>query len=118
MKFQIQRELGAKPETSEEAKTSKYTPRLTEWLVPTILLDSMEEYPDEQHHRADDNLRHVRRRRREASEGRTAVLKNARPLSKKQACIEAVGDDRERSSDAHGISTPNVADCLRRNHGV
>ena len=92
MKFQIRRELGAKPETSEEAKTSKYTPRLTEWLVRTLLLVSMEEYAGEQHHLADDNLRHVRRRRREASEGRKEgrkealrVLKNALPLSKKQA---------------------------------
>jgi hypothetical protein len=68
VKFQIRRELGAKPETSEEAKTSKYTPRLTEWLVRTLLLVSMEEYAGEQHHLADDNLRHVHRRRREASE--------------------------------------------------
>ena len=68
MKFQIQRELGAKRETSEEAKTSKYSPRLTEWLARTLLLVSMEEYADEQHHLADNNLRHVRRRRREASE--------------------------------------------------
>jgi len=44
VKFQIQRELGAKPETSEEIKTSKYTPRLSEWLVPTILLVRVEEY--------------------------------------------------------------------------
>ena len=46
MKFQIRRELGAKPETSEEAKTSKYAPRLTEWLVSTLLLVSVEEYSD------------------------------------------------------------------------
>jgi hypothetical protein len=46
VKFQIQRELGAKPEISEDAKTSKYTPRLTEWLVPTLLLVGVEEYSD------------------------------------------------------------------------
>jgi len=46
VKFQIRRELGAKPETSEEAKTSKYAPRLTEWLVSTVLLVSVEEYSD------------------------------------------------------------------------
>jgi len=44
VKFQIQRELGAKPETSEEVKTSKYTPGLTEWLVRTLLLVSGEGY--------------------------------------------------------------------------
>jgi hypothetical protein len=46
VKFEIRRELGAKPETSEEAKTSKYAPRLTEWLVSTLLLVSVEEYSD------------------------------------------------------------------------
>ena len=38
VKFQIQQELGAKPETSKGAKEGNYTVGLTEWLVRTILL--------------------------------------------------------------------------------
>ena len=52
MKFQIQRELRAKPKPAKEAKGSKYTPRLTEWLVRTILLVSAEEYSDGSIHRS------------------------------------------------------------------
>ena len=46
MKFQIQQELGAKPETSKGVKGSNYTPELTEWLVRTLRLVSAEEYSD------------------------------------------------------------------------
>jgi hypothetical protein len=38
VKFQIQRELGAKPETSKAANGTKDAPGLTEWLVHTLLL--------------------------------------------------------------------------------
>jgi hypothetical protein len=44
VKFQIQQELGAKPETSKGAKGSNYTPWLTEWLVRTLHLVSAEEH--------------------------------------------------------------------------
>ena len=46
MKFQIQQELGAKPETSKAAKETKYAPGLTEWLVRTLLLVRAEEHSD------------------------------------------------------------------------
>ena len=46
MKFQIQQELGAKPETSKAANGTKCAPGLTEWLVHTLLLVSAEEYSD------------------------------------------------------------------------
>jgi hypothetical protein len=46
VKFQIQQELGAKPETSKGPKGSTYTPGLTEWLVRTLPLVSAEEYSD------------------------------------------------------------------------
>jgi hypothetical protein len=37
LKFQIQQELGVKPETTKGAKGSNYAPGLTEWLVSTLL---------------------------------------------------------------------------------
>jgi hypothetical protein len=40
VKFQIQQELGAEPETSKGAKEGNYTLWLTEWLVRTRLLFS------------------------------------------------------------------------------
>jgi hypothetical protein len=46
VKFQIQRELGAKPETSKAANGTNYAPGLTEWLVRTLLLVSAEEFSD------------------------------------------------------------------------
>jgi hypothetical protein len=44
VKFQIQQELGAKPETSKAANGTNYAPGLTEWLVRTLLLVRAEEY--------------------------------------------------------------------------
>ena len=37
LKFQIQQELGVKPETTKGDKGSNYAPELTEWLVSTLL---------------------------------------------------------------------------------
>jgi hypothetical protein len=37
VKFKIQQELGAKPETRKGAKEGNYTLGLTEWLVRTLL---------------------------------------------------------------------------------
>ena len=52
MKFQIQRELGLKPETSNEAKASNYTYELTEWLVSTNHLVGVEEFSGPSIHRS------------------------------------------------------------------
>jgi len=37
LKFQIQQELGVKPESTKGTKGSNYAPELTEWLVSTLL---------------------------------------------------------------------------------
>ena len=37
LKFQIQQELGVKPESTKGAKGSNYAPELSEWLVSTLL---------------------------------------------------------------------------------
>ena len=37
LKFQIQQELGVKPEFTKGAKGSNYAPELSEWLVSTLL---------------------------------------------------------------------------------
>jgi hypothetical protein len=51
VKFQIQQELGLKPETSNEAKASNYTPWPTEWFVRTNRLVSVEEFSGASIHR-------------------------------------------------------------------
>ena len=57
MKFQIQQELGAKPETSKRAKGSNYISGLTEWLVRTRLLVSAEEPSDGRRERVSEKDR-------------------------------------------------------------
>ena len=41
LKFQIQQELGVKPESTKGAKGSKYAPELTEWLVITLFFTGL-----------------------------------------------------------------------------
>ena len=52
VKFQIQQELGAKPKTS---KVGDYKPGLTEWLVRTNRLVSVEEFSAASIHRGSLN---------------------------------------------------------------
>jgi len=44
VKFEIQKELDAKPRISQRGERSNYTHGLTEWLVGTLLLVSAEEH--------------------------------------------------------------------------
>jgi hypothetical protein len=57
VKQQIQWELRSKAKNSEEAKGSNCAPGLTEWLLPTIVLVSVEEYSDGSiHHSASGKM--------------------------------------------------------------